>query len=99
MKSVYPYWRANSDEPSSKKKEKPFEPRPLKYKENYEDKGLKVFKPDGFEPVIGTLTVSHTSQRRTLSPSKRKRAAQRRKNLTKMHLKNRKKIKNLRRRR
>lgn len=72
MKSVYPYWRANSDEPSSKKKEKPFEPRPLKYKENYEDKGLKVFKPDGFEPVIGTLTVSPYIPKEDVKPEKKK---------------------------
>lgn len=34
---------------------KPYEPRPAKYKENYEDKGLKVFKPDFV--AIGTVTT------------------------------------------
>ena len=42
----------NKDEKDEKK---PFEPRPAKCKENYEDKGVKVFKPEGFEPFIGTF--------------------------------------------
>lgn len=46
---VYPYYRATHEKAASKNDEeekKPFEPRPLKYKENYEDKGIKVFKLD-----------------------------------------------------
>lgn len=46
---VYPYWRATREKKESKndkEEKKPFEPRPAKYKENYEDKGLKVFEPD-----------------------------------------------------
>lgn len=56
--SVYPYWRATREEHKSKndkEEKKPFEPRPAKYKENYEDKGFKVFKPD-FEHV-GSVTT------------------------------------------
>lgn len=79
MKNLYPYWRANSNEPSSKKKEKPFEPRPLKYKENYEDNGLKVFKPDGFEPVIGTLTVSPYIPKEDDKPEKKKESSSKKK--------------------
>ena len=54
----YPYYRAARD-PSAKMKgdeeeKKPYEPRPAKYKNNYEDPGFKVFKPVGFKPFIGT---------------------------------------------
>lgn len=55
--SLYPYWRANripSNE-ESLKNTKQYQPRPAKYKENYEDKGLKVFVPK-YE-VIGTVTT------------------------------------------
>merc|ERR1711934_1351552 len=55
--SVYAYWRATR-EPKAKKADldkKPYEPRPAKYKENYEDKGIDVFKPD-FE-VVGTVAT------------------------------------------
>jgi len=43
---VYPYWRATREKPTSKNdkdKKIPYEPRPAKYKENYEDKGFEVF--------------------------------------------------------
>ena len=53
VSNVLPYWRATREKKASKDK-KPYEPRPAKYKENYEDKGLKVFKPD-FE-AVGTVT-------------------------------------------
>lgn len=56
--SVYPYWRASREPKLTKadlEKKQPYEPRPAKYKENYEDKGIKVFKPD-FE-VVGTVTT------------------------------------------
>jgi len=36
-------------------KTKEYEPRPAKYKENYEDKGLNLFKPK-YE-VVGTVTT------------------------------------------
>lgn len=58
--SVYPYYRAVHEKKESKndkEEKKPYEPRPLKYKENYEDKGIKVFEPD-FE-VIGTVTTDN----------------------------------------
>ena len=58
--SVLPYWRANR-EPSlqeSREKAEASQPRPLKYKENYEYKGFKVFKPDF--PVFGTNIMTDT---------------------------------------
>ena len=58
--SLLPYWRANR-EPSlqeSREKAEAYQPRPLKYKENYEDKGFKVFKPDF--PVFGTNIMTDT---------------------------------------
>lgn len=57
---IYPYWRATREKKESKsdkEEKKPYEPRPAKYRENYEDKGLKVFKPD-YE-VIGTVTTDN----------------------------------------
>lgn len=55
---MYPYWRATREKKESKNDKveiKPYEPRPAKYKENYEDKGIKVFKPD-FE-VVGQIVT------------------------------------------
>lgn len=65
-----PYYRANIH--SEKKEEKkPYEPRPAKYIENYEDKGIKVFKPD-FEPVIGTLTAPYEVKEEKADKGKKK---------------------------
>ena len=58
---VYPYWRATREKPISKNDEeekKPYEPRPAKFKENYEDKGLKVFKPD-FKKIGKVVTDNY----------------------------------------
>ena len=70
--SVYPYWRANR-EPKQKNKTElenpPYEPRPAKYKENYEDKGIKVFKPD-FE-VVGTVTTDTFAKLADPNPRKK----------------------------
>jgi hypothetical protein len=58
----YPYYRAVRDPSDNKKaddEKKPYEPRPAKYKNNYEDPGLKVFKPEGFKPFIGTFAEKY----------------------------------------
>ena len=54
---VYPYWRATREKKTGDGEKKPYEPRPAKYRENYEDKGIKVFKPE-FNVTFGDLTSS-----------------------------------------
>lgn len=52
----YPYWRAlREPKKSSEEPKKPYEPRPAKFKNNYEDQGIEVFKPEGFKPFIGSF--------------------------------------------
>lgn len=73
--SVMPYWRANR-EPSleeSREKSKEYQPRPAKYKENYEDKGIKVFKPD-FD-VVGTITTDTFAKLEDPNKQKKKETA------------------------
>ena len=71
--SVYPYWRATREKKASKYEEeekKPYEPRPAKFKENYEDKGLNVFKPD-FD-AVRTITSDTFSEVGPNSPKLKK---------------------------